>query len=398
MFREMQYLLSMLMPQRIVTISYIMESAVNNEISVNENSENQPPSISYNSLPFIVLGVTAEGVITFANSEALRTLGVESGLGYGRPIMDLLGCRAGADFKDLMKKIADGNSFDVAVVGENSKPAKANFNFQVIHPEESDFKGSQNTAYIIFGFKNKITEEKTYDLARYERNLARGEIIAEIAHELNNYLSIVLGNLELIEMLHANKEHRQVEKRVNSLKDGLKRIMDFSSGMTSIKREPLKFELADINKLISDELRYFEDLGRLEHVELIKNFNRELRPTLVSQSLLRQAIGNMIDNACDALKEVPAGAARMRIETDFLPGENIILIKISDSGPGMSAENYGRAGRQHFTTKQDGSGIGLLEVKHAVKIHGGRLKVYQCELGGACFDIELPQNRTKPSI
>jgi signal transduction histidine kinase len=108
-------------------------------------------------------------------------------------------------------------------------------------------------------------------------------------------------------------------------------------------------------------------------------------------TLLEETVLNLLSNAAGAMK--PMAEGKKIVVASTVEGDGII-ITVSDSGPGVAAEIKDRIFDPYFTTKSDGTGIGL-SISHRIATdHGGSLTVSDSDLGGAEFRIEIPTNNS----
>jgi PAS domain S-box-containing protein len=237
-----------------------------------------------------------------------------------------------------------------------------------------------------------ITEEKNvkHQMILLERMATRGEMAAEIAHELNNYLSIVLGNLELMQMeLQAGKT-KSTPKKIKSMKEGLDKITRFTERLMMYSRPTSKKELFDLNSLLENELFFIRTQNRFVGVKFICDFDRRLPLITADKSQIQQVLLNLLNNAADATADNAPGQKLITIKTKYLSEQSSIAISIIDNGVGLSDEDLGRVFRQHFTNKKGGHGFGLLAIKRVIKNHSGKVWADHNPTGGAIFNVEIP--------
>jgi signal transduction histidine kinase len=103
---------------------------------------------------------------------------------------------------------------------------------------------------------------------------------------------------------------------------------------------------------------------------------------------LQQVIVNLILNAIQALAQADPGTGRIDLST--APGADSVVFAISDSGPGIAAENLDRVFDSFFTTKADGMGMGLAICQSIIAAHGGSITASSPPGGGALFEVSLP--------
>ncbi len=237
-----------------------------------------------------------------------------------------------------------------------------------------------------------ITEEKNVErqMIFLERMATRGEMAAEIAHELNNYLSIILGNLELIQMEIQAGKTESTSKKIKSMKEGLDRITQFTERLMMYSRPASKKELFDLNSFLENELFFVKAQNRFDGVKFIFDFDRNLPPITADKSQIQQALFNLLNNAADAIAKNAPGQKLITIKTKYLPEQPSARISVIDNGEGLSDEDLGRVFRQHFTNKKGGHGFGLLAVKRIIKSHCGKVWAEHNPTGGAIFHFEIP--------
>lgn len=244
-----------------------------------------------------------------------------------------------------------------------------------------------------------ITEEKNVErqMIFLERMATRGEMAAEIAHELNNYLSIVLGNLELVQMEIQVDKTESTAKKIKSMKEGLDRITRFTERLMMYSCPASKKEPFDLNNFLENELFFIRAQNRFVGVKFICDFDRKLPPVTADKSQTQQALFNLLNNAADAIADNAPGQKLITIKTTYLSEPSSVRISVIDNGVGLSEEDLGRVFRQHFTNKKGGHGFGLLAVKRVVKGHCGKVWAEHNPTGGAIFHIEIPlKPETRP--
>jgi two-component system sensor kinase FixL len=237
-----------------------------------------------------------------------------------------------------------------------------------------------------------VTEEKNIErqMILLERMATRGEMAAEIAHELNNYLSIVLGNLELLQMDLDVGKMENAPKKINSMKEGLDKMTRFTDGLMMYSRPVAKKEKFDLNVFLENELFFIRPQNRFDGVEFLCEFDKTLPPVTADKSQIQQALLNLLNNAADAMSNDSIKHKAITIRTKSLPDIFSVRISVLDNGIGLTDEDLGRVFRQHFTNKESGHGFGLLAVKRVIKNHAGKVWAEKNPSGGAIFSIEFP--------
>ncbi len=339
--------------------------------------------------PFFMIITDNSGNIVLINESAEKIFGHSFDEIEGKPISAII---LAAGEHDVLGEISESLSHNGVwrgqLITERSDGSQTIIDLIVVNVGEDNSK-SQSVLYM----GNDVTEEKHMQRQAFqlERMATRGEMAAEIAHELNNYLSIVSGNLELLGMDIGRGKFDKVEKKTTAMKNGLVRITKFVEGLMSVARPETRMEIFDIHQFLDNELFFLKPQPKYKGIEFISRWGNDIPAIEADGGQLQQVLFNLFNNASDALSEIPPGKRRVTISTAYSSSDETITLTISDNGCGMSEDDYGRVFRQHFTTKKTGHGFGLLAVKRAIKSHGGKISASPGPEGGASFMIELPR-------
>jgi PAS domain S-box-containing protein len=244
----------------------------------------------------------------------------------------------------------------------------------------------------------RITQEA---LKQSQKMEAIGNLTGGVAHDFNNLLQVVAGNLQLLSKDIAG--NAKAERRVANALAGVDRGSKLASQLLAFgRRQALDPKNIDIGRLIAamdDMLR--RTLG--EGIELRTVVAQELWNSLVDPAQIETALLNLAINARDAMEGVGrltievgnsvVDQAFARLHEDAKPGEYVVL-SVTDTGIGMSAELMAKAVEPFFSTKTDGkaSGLGLSMVYGFVKQSEGHIQIYS-EVGqGTSVKIYLPRS------
>lgn len=224
-------------------------------------------------------------------------------------------------------------------------------------------------------------------LVRHEKLAALGQLVAGVAHELNNPLTSVMGFTEL---LLAEDLPPSIRQDVERIGHGAARCARIVRNLLTFARPAVQErQLVDLNRVVTLvlDLQYYR--LRVDSIEVICDLAPTLPPVLADSYQLQQVLVNLIANAHHALTTVE-GPRRLSICTTQ-DGESIRLT-VEDTGPGISSEVLPRIFDPFFSTKRvgEGTGLGLSTAYSIVEAHGGHIDV-QSEPGrGACFTVVLP--------
>lgn len=224
-------------------------------------------------------------------------------------------------------------------------------------------------------------------LVQAEKIASLGRLAAGVAHEINNPLAGVLIYADmLMKEIKGNERWRQdLEEIVNQTlrcKQIVSRLLEFS-------RQSLgQRVLFDVNEVIGHSVELLGHQALFHNIEIVQQLGTDLPQVLGNPGEIEQVFTNLMLNAADAME----GRGRIIISSELDPKESQLLLKVSDTGPGIPAETRGKIFEPFFTTKPlgVGTGLGLSVVYGVIQRHGGTIEVESPPDGGAAFIIRLP--------
>jgi signal transduction histidine kinase len=224
----------------------------------------------------------------------------------------------------------------------------------------------------------------------YSRKLAAlSRLSAGIAHEVKNPLNATVIHLELLkqQLASPSSEPAAVNDHVSIIAAQMRRLDEVVQGfLRFIRPEDLKLEVTSVGALVEGIQPIVSAEAERNGVQLVIEIPADLPDIRVDRGMMDQALLNIAINACQAM---PNGG-RLRLAGTVASGRRVAII-CEDTGHGIAPENLDKIFNLYFTTKEDGSGIGLSMVYRTVQLHDGELEV-QSTLGrGATFRVLLPQ-------
>jgi two-component system NtrC family sensor kinase len=233
-------------------------------------------------------------------------------------------------------------------------------------------------------------------LVQAEKLTALGQLVAGVAHELNNPLTSVIGYAQLVQ--EQLRRRREIASRLPGLGEDISLIVVEAERAARIVRNLLMFarnqtsrrtleDAADLCERVV-ELRAY-DL-KLKGIEIETVFASDLPAMLVDGGQVQQALLNLLLNAEEAVREGQTRRIRIAVEAEAACGT--VLIAVSDSGHGIEPANLSRVFDPFFTTKPvgEGTGLGLSIVHGIVRAHGGHVWVTSQVNRQTTFHIRLP--------
>ena len=266
---------------------------------------------------------------------------------------------------------------------------------------------------LIHAIGRDVTDEKDARLAlvRSEQALLQaqklesiGKLTGGVAHDFNNVLQIISGNLQLLKLTVA--DNPQAARRLDSAASAVERGAKLSSQLLAFaRRQPLKPLVTDLGRL----LRRMHELIRRALGEAVTEetfISDGLWHTLVDPNQMENVLLNMAINARDAmdkggrltftLSNVTLDAAYASLHADVLEGQ-YVLLTITDTGHGMERDVIDQIFEPFFTTKREGEGTGLgLSMAYGfIRQSAGHIKVHSAPGAGTTFKIYLPRSLEK---
>jgi len=248
-----------------------------------------------------------------------------------------------------------------------------------------------------FGKLASAFNTMTQNLHRSQRQLlqsaklaAIGELATNIAYEVNNPLTGVLGYTGLLlkadDVPAERKEHlRTIERETLRAREILKNLLDFS------RHKPPHMVRTDIADIIEDTLALVRGQAKAARVEIRTECPAGLPLVAVDTDEMKQVFVNLINNAFFAMTSGGALTVRGKSETDET-GRTMVVVSLSDTGQGIPEDHLDRIFDPFFTTRPDGEGTGLgLSISFmVVQNHGGRIEVESTVGQGSTFRVYLP--------
>lgn len=238
-------------------------------------------------------------------------------------------------------------------------------------------------------------ERQRDELHQKDKLAALGSLLAGVAHELNNPLSIVIGQAMMLrEKLVDSPMADELAQRSVKIEIAAQRcariVRSFLDMARQRKHERKSVQITD---LVNDALELVSYNLKSSGTEVETDIGRDLPPILIDRDQIHQVIVNLVVNAYQALEEKTDGRRLILISARYDPGAEAMSLTISDNGAGIPASIRSRIFDPYFTTKPlgIGTGIGLAVSRGLIESHGGTLELDQkAALGGAGFVIVLP--------
>ncbi len=239
--------------------------------------------------------------------------------------------------------------------------------------------------------------ENATELLHAQKQSAWKEVARRVAHEIKNPLTPISLSAEQIhrhiDRLDATLAAAQVESPsiavirrssevISSSVESMRSLVDQFAALAQFPTaEPRPTE---INLIVENSLALFA--GRLQNIHLTQRLAPDLPPVLADPEAMKRALGNLIDNAAEAMQQ--SLLRELRVSTALLPS-GMVEIAVSDTGSGLTDEMRERLFLPYFSTKQRGTGLGLAIAAKIVQEHQGTIRAEKNQPAGTRFIVEL---------
>ena len=257
-----------------------------------------------------------------------------------------------------------------------------------------DYRGEDVVVYSILNLTDDIAIQSELahqkDLTfRAEKMSALGEMLAGVAHELNNPLSIVVGNMLILKEENLPND---ILGRVEKVSNAAERCVRIVRSFLSMARErPLVLSDVSLSLLVDTAIDSFLADAQASNVEILSDVSDELPDLFVDETQIVQVLSNLFINASHAIVESGVGD-KVWVKAQVLDKPRRLRVMIEDNGPGIPADIADKIFDPLFTTKSagKGTGVGLALCNRIIASHKGSISLRQNSGAGACFVLELP--------
>jgi PAS domain S-box-containing protein len=339
------------------------------------------------SMPVVQWVIDREGRFTFSEGQALAALGLKPGEVVGRSVQEVY-----AGDPDVLAAVARamaGQTFETRNV---FGPTILESHWAPLRDDVGEVVGVTGVALDVTGRTREEGARKEAEarLALMERLAATGRLAAGVAHEINNPLTYVLGNLEvLLERLGGAGTDQATLGLLRDARDGAERVRDIVRDLRGFARggddaggscDPVAAVRAALD-IAGNELRH---RARLE-----TSFGPAPRAA-IPERRLAQVLVNLLVNAGRAIPEGGDGEKVVRVAVRGEGGG--VVIEVADTGVGMTPEVQARLFEPFFTTRDvgEGMGLGLALSRAMVTEAGGEIEVESAPGRGSLFRLRLP--------
>ena len=351
----------------------------------------------FNAIQEGIIVTDSKGRITYLNDAACELFGLEAGDAIGKRLDERI---RGLDWESLTQS-GGPISRDMEIF----YPENRFINFYIVplvmeqreavagvrdsgRPGSTIPATAEDVGHVMI--LRDITESRrsAQQTIESERLNALMLLAAGVAHEIGNPLNSLHIHLQLME--------RSVQELRDGAKAELQQSIDVARSevnrldsivtqfLRAIRPSRPQLRPENVNAIVEEAVRFFAPEIQDRGIVVKQELRADLPLLQLDRDQMKQAFYNVIKNSLEAMKR----HGILRIHTDL--DDTHVLIRFVDTGGGMSAENLSRVFEPYFTTKPDGTGLGLLIVRRIVREHGGELSIESEKGKGLTLTIRLP--------
>src|SRR5215813_3595193 len=249
----------------------------------------------------------------------------------------------------------------------------------------------QRVAERTAALQQEVAERQQMQAALFQREklAAMGSLLASVAHELNNPLSIILLHTDLLQAEAGSGPLGEYAAEITQAATRCERLV--RQFLTLARQHAPERAVVDLNALLSETMDLLAPSLRVDTITVNLHLGAELPRLWADAHQLRQVVVNLITNAQQALREV-AAPRQLTLTTGVDAAQTHVTLEIADTGLGMSLDVQTRIFEPFFTTKPPGvgTGLGLPLCQGIIEDHGGTLRCTSQVGQGTTFQVELP--------
>lgn len=319
------------------------------------------------------------------------------------------------EISDWLKNIADTHKTNVREEFSSLSSSDGSVRFLAVSVfsfvQKTEISGSIVKIEDITQQKAKAVLDRRLENMEGLTNLAAG-----MAHEIKNPLGAISIHIQLVQKAISKKrggdgtlpDKKFLEEHLDIVNDEIEKlndlVMDF---LFAVRPVNAKLTLSDPEEILSSICDFVSPEFNKSHVLLKMELLKEKKRIMIDEKLFRQVIINIAQNAFYAVKAKFPGCTEENTNSQEMPGivifkttiiEDNFVISISDNGIGMDSETVGRIFEPYFTTKANGTGLGMTMSYKIIKEFGGDIQVKSEKGTGSVFFISLPVPQTETKL
>jgi len=347
-----------------------------------------------------VIVVDEWGIVRQLNDEACRVLGTSAEAMAGQSIDELHGpdhalARLARTALDTARAVVEGEE---RIERRLEQDVTAEISAAPIFDELGNVDGA-----VIVLRDRTLRSAMEQDVAERERLAWSGHVALGIAHEVKNPLGGIRGAAELLAARAPDPRSRETAELIVREAGRIARLVD--DFLVLARSEELRGGEVNLHQVLDEALDLLGHDPVAAECKVVRTYDPSIPEIPGDAPRLLQVFLNLARNAFEAMAPSGGGtltvSTRMSLEHRLTTAEGLprptVLVELRDTGPGIPEESRDQAATPFFTTRKEGTGLGLPLADHWVTRHEGRLRLGADPEGGLSVKVFLPARRTKPS-
>jgi len=231
----------------------------------------------------------------------------------------------------------------------------------------------------------KESEQRLFNL---EKLADKGMMVASITHELNNFLGLMVGGVELAQLALEKNNGKKANETLGKVSVAVEQMKRFTTGLTDIAKTKIVKKSEDLNRIVSNVLSFVSVQTKFSNISIITNLDNQAPHIILDSDQISQVLLNFLNNAADSIKGANNHIGVIKVNTKY--DSDFVRMIISDNGLGIDPANKEKMFKFHFTTKTDGHGFGLVTCGKILKNHNAKIEIISEPGKGAEFNIAFP--------
>ena len=347
--------------------------------------EKQLLDVVLDSVPYGIMVVSPQKELLYLNRRIIHLFNVPDSIGLHASMNDLI---ADEPLRERLAHLVENRQecFNESMEVLLPRPMEVQVTLIFISHDQTEAA----VCFISNLTQKELSTREQFQIQNWESmtSLASG-----IAHEIGNPLNSLAIHLKLLSKTVekiATAERKKIQQSLNAMQDETARLdAIIRNFLHATRRKPLHFEPGNVNQLVRKTLLFLQPELQSARIKVRSVLDRGIFPFLIDTERMRQVIMNVVKNAVHAM---PNGGT-LTI-TSELKGK-LCQIHFQDTGIGIPENELPRIFDAYFTTKEEGTGLGLLIVYQIIREHGGRIEVVSRPKAGTTFTIILPIRKEK---
>ncbi|MBU8933740.1 MAG: hypothetical protein KOO62_07000 [candidate division Zixibacteria bacterium] len=227
--------------------------------------------------------------------------------------------------------------------------------------------------------------QRLSDLAKLSE---KGILASWVAHDLNNFLSLILGSSELAELVLKKGNTEKAFTLMDRIKTNVRKIEQFNADLIASTRADAQECPTDLNQLVAEVIAFASGLSLFARVAVTTELDNALPEITMKPDQVAQLLLHFLDNAADAITEADRELGHIEVATGV--DEKHITLSVTDNGSGIPPEVIEKLFQRRFSSKGDNRGYSLVTCQSIVHDHGALAEIESEEGQGSKFTVRFP--------